>query len=348
MCCGCHDPPPGPTGKEEQGWGPERPSGMRPCSVGRGCCWVCCCWGEWGGVGQLQCCQSLSWWLWKGGWSGAASPPRVVPSAPARCQGRGTQVLWCSARTSAPAPVHAQAAPAPLLECTVGQLPAPQPGCRAEVLSWGVSLLPLPLSALPSYRSTALCSPPTACSPAGSGGGSSSSLLWVGANPPFPLLSCSPGVGAGCCVHPSLCPCVTVPPWELCWGASHVALMCPPPPSHIWSPAALPPVLSLPCELWCCSTGSLALLGWDQTLSHCSHPPIPRDCFVWIGFLSFIIFYFLIKCTWAEPAVPVPDPAAGPGGAELSVWGGTVGQRMGDGWGARCRYGALGTAPGAR
>lgn len=96
--------------------------------------------GGWGGVGQLQCCQSLSWWLWKGGWSGAASPPRVVPSAPARCQGRGTQVLWCSARTSAPAPVHAQAAPAPLLECTVGQLPAPPcppPGCRAEVLSWG-------------------------------------------------------------------------------------------------------------------------------------------------------------------------------------------------------------------
>lgn len=192
MCCGCHDPPPGPTGKEEQGWGPERPSGMRPCSVGRGCCWVCCCWGEWGGVGQLQCCQSLSWWLWKGGWSGAASPPRVVPSAPARCQGRGTQVLWCSARTSAPAPVHAQAAPAPLLECTVGQLPAPQPGCRAEVLSWGVSLLPLPLSALPSYRSTALCSPPTACSPAGSGGGSSSSLLWVGANPPLPLVVLQP------------------------------------------------------------------------------------------------------------------------------------------------------------
>lgn len=75
MCCGCHDPPPGPAGREEQGWGPERPSRMRPCSVGRGCCWVCCCWGGGEVLGSCSAASPSLGGCGRGAGAGLPLPP---------------------------------------------------------------------------------------------------------------------------------------------------------------------------------------------------------------------------------------------------------------------------------
>lgn len=171
-----------------------------------------------------------------------------------------------------------------------GAPPWPPPSCRAEVLSWGMSLLLLPLSALPSCRSTAFCSPPTACSPAGSGGGSSSSLLWLGAYPPPPPSPCcpaAPGLGLAVCIPP--CARTSMGAVLGCIPRSVNVSSSPVPHSVA---CCLTPVLSLLCELWCCSTGSLALLGWDQTLSHCSrHPFHVTVLFALVLFLFLILFF---------------------------------------------------------
>lgn len=90
MCRGCHDPP---CSRWRGGAGllppPEGPSGMRPRSVGRGCCWAscCCCWGR--GGGQLRCCQSLSRGLWKGGLQRGCLPPQGCAFCPRSVPGQG-------------------------------------------------------------------------------------------------------------------------------------------------------------------------------------------------------------------------------------------------------------------
>lgn len=141
MCRGCHDPP---CSRWQGGAGlllfPEGPSRDVALFCGQGLLLGLLLLGGWG-LGSCGAASPSLGGCGSGDWSRAASPPRVVPSAPARCQGRGTQVLWCSARTSAPAPIHAQAAPAPLLECTVGHLPAP-PRLQGRGAELGGSPLP--------------------------------------------------------------------------------------------------------------------------------------------------------------------------------------------------------------
>lgn len=80
--------------------------------------------------------------LGKGGWAAAVLPVPLsgvveggaaagLPPPPGLCllpplgARAGAHKCFGSARTSAPAPVRARAAPAPLLECTVGHLPGP-------------------------------------------------------------------------------------------------------------------------------------------------------------------------------------------------------------------------------
>lgn len=149
--------------------------------------------------------------------TGASPLPRVVPSAPAPHDG----AVWFSASA------RAQAAPAPLVECTAGPaLPAPACGqscCSwaGVLLGWGLRLCTpqLPLPALPSHWEH-VCPQPSPCPWA---------LLLLAsplAAPSLHLVGCFP----------------SAPRWVLGWGAhTH-----PPPPRIDCHPPLLGPLLPCP------------------------------------------------------------------------------------------------------
>lgn len=158
--------------------------------------------------------------------TGASPLPRVVPSAPAPHDG----AVWFS--TSA----RAQAAPAPLVECTAGPaLPAPACGqscCSwaGVLLGWGLRLCTpqLPLPALPSHWEHVCPQPSPAPAPARG------------------LCSCSPPP-----LLPPPCTSWAVFPLPLggCWAGERTHT--PPPPALIVThPCLVPCCLVLCCHRW--------------------------------------------------------------------------------------------------
>lgn len=151
--------------------------------------------------------------------TGASPLPRVVPSAPAPHDG----AVWFSASA------HAQAAPAPLVECTAGPaLPAPACGqscCSwaGVLLGWGLCLCTpqLPLPALPS-RWEHLCPQPSPC-------------------PWARLLLASPLAAPSLHLVGSF---PSAPRWVLGWGAH------PPPALIVTHPCLVPCCLALCCHRW--------------------------------------------------------------------------------------------------